>query len=151
MNSKVIRISKEFRWEMAHALWNYDGLCKNLHGHSYILYVTIKGEINNDISSVKNGMVYDFGDLKKIVNENIVKVYDHSLVLNSISKKESMVKKNQIFQRLNWVPFQPTAENLILTFADIIKNKLPKNVMLHSLRLYETASSYVEWFYDDTL
>ncbi len=151
MNNKIIRISKEFRWEMAHALWNYDGLCKHIHGHSYVLVVTIKGEINNEVTSSKNGMVYDFGDLKKIVNENIVNVYDHSLVINKASNIEGIDMNNQAFQRLHRLPFQPTAENLILMFANIIKSKLPGKIVLNSLRLYETANSFAEWFYNDTL
>ncbi len=64
-----IRITKEFRFEMAHALWNYDGLCRNLHGHSYILRVTVKGQPIADSNHPKFGMVMDFGDLKAIVKD----------------------------------------------------------------------------------
>lgn len=74
----LIRVTKEFRFEMAHALWNYDGPCRNVHGHSYILYVTLAGEPVNDPDHPRNGMVIDFGDLKKIVRENIVDRFDHA-------------------------------------------------------------------------
>ena len=67
-----IRVSKEFDFEMAHALWDYDGACKNVHGHSYKLFVTIIGEPINEPKNPKNGMVLDFGDLKSIVNSEIV-------------------------------------------------------------------------------
>ncbi|HQH18564.1 MAG TPA: 6-carboxytetrahydropterin synthase, partial [Bacteroidales bacterium] len=56
----VIRITKEFKFEMAHALWGYDGPCKNIHGHSYYLYVTIIGSPINNPQSPKNGMVIDY-------------------------------------------------------------------------------------------
>src|SRR5690606_19438176 len=77
----VIRLTKMFEIEMAHALKGYDGLCKYIHGHSYKLEVTIKGTPINDHTNPKNGMVMDFKDLKKIVKEHILNVYDHALVL----------------------------------------------------------------------
>jgi len=68
-----IRISKQFFFEAAHALYGYDGKCKNIHGHSYILTVSVKGEPIHDPTHEKNGMVMDFGDLKAIVkNERIM-------------------------------------------------------------------------------
>ena len=52
----MIRITKKFDFEAGHALFGYDGKCKNLHGHSYKLYVTVIGEPINNPNSVKNGM-----------------------------------------------------------------------------------------------
>ena len=67
-----IRVTKFYDFEMAHALWNYDGLCKNIHGHSYKLFVTVIGEPINNENDNKNGMVIDFSDLKKIVKEKLL-------------------------------------------------------------------------------
>ena len=79
---KVIRITKEFKFETGHALYGYDGLCKNVHGHSYKLSVTLLGTPITDPDHVKYGMVMDFSDLKKIVNKTIVTPFDHATVLN---------------------------------------------------------------------
>lgn len=144
-----VRVTKEFRFEMAHALWNYDGLCKNIHGHSYIMYVTIIGEPNPDANDVKYGMVMDFGDLKNIVNESIVKNMDHSLAISENSKHEQLLQTEQMFDRRHILPYQPTCENMVIDFAKRIKELLPKKVQLHSLRLYETATSYAEWNAED--
>ena len=144
-----VRVTKEFRFEMAHALWNYDGLCKNIHGHSYIMYVTIIGEPNPDVNDVKYGMVMDFGDLKNIVNESIVKNMDHSLAISEKSKHEHLLQTEQMFDRRHILPYQPTCENMVIDFAKKIKELLPKKVQLHSLRLYETATSYAEWNAED--
>lgn len=76
-----IRITKAYKFDMAHALPGHDGLCKNIHGHSYELLVTLIGEPINDQNSPKNGMVIDFKDLKKIIKDLIVDQFDHSLVL----------------------------------------------------------------------
>ena len=81
----MIRITKEFKFEMAHALHGYDGLCKNIHGHSYKLWVTVKGKVRNENGHVKDGMIMDFSALKEIVKSEIIDKYDHSLVLNANS------------------------------------------------------------------
>jgi len=147
--SPLIRVTKEFPFEMAHVLWNYDGPCRNVHGHSYRLFVTILGSPSEDSSNPKNGMVIDFTDLKKIVKENIVDVFDHSVVLN----KEQYREKTELFEKMFGntvvVPYQPTCENLVADFAERITPHLPGGVKLFSLKLYETATSYAEWFAQD--
>ena len=145
----IIRITKEFHFEMAHALWNYDGKCKNIHGHSYKLFVTIIGKPINNVNNPKNGMVMDFGELKKIVNENIIETHDHALVLNGNSPHKNIFKNDVVFELLQLKNEQPTCENMVIEFAEILKTKLPKSVKLFSVRLYETATSFAEWFADD--
>lgn len=143
-----IRISKEFTFDMAHALHNYDGLCRNIHGHTYKLRVTLIGEPKTD-NSPKKGMVMDFGVLKDIVKKPIVDRFDHALVL---SKEQSFLKDSiriQDEERMIIVPFQPTCENLVAYFAEEIRSKLPASVQLHNLRLHETPTSFAEWFAED--
>ena len=132
---------------MAHALYGYDGLCKNIHGHSYRLWVTVIGNILEDESSVKNGMVLDFSILKKIVKPEIVDKYDHSLVLNGNSPHANI--DLTAFEKVFHLPYQPTSENLVLDFVKIIKKKLPENVKLQKVILSETANSFAEWCADD--
>tara|TARA_R110001583_G_scaffold74459_1_gene206296 strand:- start:1350 stop:1796 length:447 start_codon:yes stop_codon:yes gene_type:complete len=144
-----VRLTKEFRFEMAHALWNYDGLCKNIHGHSYILYVTVIGEPIADENNPKLGMVMDFGDLKKIVNTEIVDKLDHALVLSDKTPMLEQLNIPQMFERFFVFDYQPTCENMIADFAERIVNRLPVDVKLHSLKLHETATSFAEWFAED--
>lgn len=144
-----VRVTKEFRFEMAHALWNYDGKCANIHGHSYILQVTVIGEPIADESSPKFGMVIDFGDLKKIVNDAIVSQMDHSLVISERSKHDTLLQTEQMFDRRHITHYQPTCENMVVEFANIIRSKLPSGVSLFAVRLWETANSYAEWYASD--
>ncbi len=144
-----IRLTKEFDFEMAHALWNYDGPCKNIHGHSYKLFVTVIGEpINND-KNVKDGMLIDFGDLKKIVRTIIINIFDHSVVVSSKAPHHLLQTIEQMFEKYEVVNFQPTCENLVVDFAARIKQSLPEGVQLHSVKLSETATSFAEWFQSD--
>ena len=142
-----IRITKEFKFEMAHALYGYDGLCKNIHGHSYKLWVTVKGNVLQKNNHKKNGMVMDFGELKQITNKHIIDKYDHSFVLNKHTPHSNI--DFSAFEKVYFLPYQPTSENLVEDFANIIIKKLPKNITLHKVVLSETATSFAEWHSDD--
>ncbi len=144
-----VRLTKEFGFEMSHALNNYDGQCSNIHGHSYKLLVTIKGEPIEDKNSPKYGMLMDFGDLKRIVQSKIIDVYDHALVLNKDSR--FLVYADKMDTKLVVSEYQPTCENLLSDFAETIAAELPEGVELYKLRLHETASSYAEWYREDNI
>ncbi|MBQ5394363.1 MAG: 6-carboxytetrahydropterin synthase [Alistipes sp.] len=145
----VIRLTKEFSFEAAHALGGYDGPCREIHGHSYRLFVTIKGEPSTDPMNPKQGMVMDFGVLKKIVNEEIISRFDHALVLRSTADEGLRRVLAEQFDNVVTVEYQPTCENMLDDFAHRLMKRLPEGVMLHSLRLHETASSYAEWYAED--
>jgi 6-pyruvoyltetrahydropterin/6-carboxytetrahydropterin synthase len=147
--TSVIRVTKEFSFEMAHALWNYDGPCRNVHGHSYRLYVTLRGTPLERENDPKNGMVMDFGDLKKIVRKEIVDVFDHSVVVSKQFDREKTEMFSKLFGNTVLLNYQPTCENLVADFAGRIERLLPEDIILHSLKLYETATSYAEWFEED--
>jgi len=117
----MLSITKQFEFEAAHFLPNHQGACCRLHGHSYKLEIEISGEPNTDELSPSYGMIMDFGDLSKIVKENIIDVLDHHHLNNIIS--------------------DPTAENLVLW----IKDHLPIKVPLSRIRLWETSKAYCEW------
>lgn len=144
-----IRITKEFRFEIAHALWNYDGLCSNMHGHSYKMFVTVIGKPIEDMENPKLGMVIDFGNLKKIVNEEIVDKLDHAVILYSKSATKEILGDNILYKRKYIVDYQPTCENMIVDIAAKIALRLPQGVSLFSVKLHETATSFVEWFAND--
>jgi len=147
--AKIIRVTKEFSFEMAHVLRNYDGPCRNVHGHSYRLFVTIAGSPLNDRSDPKDGMVMDFTDLKKIIRKEIVNVFDHAAVVSRDFDEEKTEMFTKMFGNTVVVDYQPTCENLVADFAERIKKFLPAGVRLHNLKLYETATSFSEWYSSD--
>jgi 6-pyruvoyltetrahydropterin/6-carboxytetrahydropterin synthase len=145
----TIRATREFTFEMAHVLWNYDGPCRNVHGHSYRLFVTISGVPVNDVMNPKNGMVMDFTDLKAIVLREIINVFDHAVVVSGDFDKERISMFKETFGNTVIVDYQPTCENLVADFARRIRKLMPPGIMVHNLKLYETAKSYAEWFASD--
>ena len=147
----IIRITKQFVFETAHALWGYDGLCKNIHGHSYQLDVTVKGHVLDDKNNPKDGMVIDFSVIKDVVQEQVVSEFDHALLLNGNSPHKDMVPSFQHIGRIVLVNYQPTCENMLIDIASRIRHHLPHGIHLHHLKLRETPSSYAEWHADDNL
>ncbi len=145
----IIRITKEFKFEMAHALKGYDGPCRNIHGHSYELKVTVSGNPIVDERNPKLGMIMDFGDLKKIVRETIIDVFDHALVLQDNYPNNLTAELKNNFNKIIFLDYQPTSELMVADFAERIKAKLPDNVSLKYLLLRETVTSYAEWYADD--
>ena len=141
----IIKITKQFSFEMAHALRNYDGLCRNIHGHSYKMDITLAGQPLHDENSPKNGMVMDFGDLKRLVNEEIISLFDHALILNAKTDNQLIELLKQNFEKIVVVEFQPTTENLLNFIADKLKKRLPETVKLCRIRLRETDTSYADW------
>jgi len=144
-----IRVTKRFHFEMAHTLYEYDGLCRNIHGHSYNLEVTISGEPRNVPGHPKDGMVLDFSELKSIVKSQIVDRFDHALMVNSLVPEKQMELLGQTTDRIIIVDFQPTSENIVIFIAEILQQHLPAGVNLFSIRLYETITSFAEWFASD--
>lgn len=135
---------------MAHALWGYDGACREIHGHSYRLFVTVKGRPIEDPSDAKFGMVMDFGELKKIVGSLIVDRYDHALVMRSNDANAELIGVlSSRFSKVEAVDYQPTCENMVIRFASDIIKHLPEGVELHGVKLHETATSFAEWIASD--
>ena len=150
MNRKpYIRITKEFKFETAHSLPGYDGLCKNIHGHSYELLVTVAGYPIEEKKHPKRGMVMDFGDLKKIVRKVIVEPFDHALVLRRDVSKSLITELKKNYEKVILLDYQPTSEMMLDDFAGRITIKLPENVVLKYLLLRETVTSYAEWFAEE--
>lgn len=142
-----IRITKQFSFEMGHFLFNHEGKCKNFHGHSYKLEVSVIGRPLCAPGHPGDGMVMDFSDLKLIIKENVIDVLDHRFLVNSKSLTDEDLK---VISNLNsgiiLMPVQPTTENLILFILERLLQALPSHVELCSVRLHETDSSFCEWF-----
>lgn len=146
----IVRVTKSFNFETAHALYGYDGKCKNIHGHSYKLFVTVKGKPIEDVSNPKFGMVIDFGDIKKIVKSKVVDWFDHAILLNQNSPHQQLGE--QLIaegHKVIFTDYQPSCENMLLHMVQLIQKELDTSVSLQALRLHETETSYAEWLAED--
>ena len=142
----TIHLTKVFSFAMAHALENYHGMCKNIHGHTYKLEVTVKGVPSQDENSSKRGMIIDFSDLKAIIEEKIVRPWDHALMLNRKANPELLRLLQKNYGKIILTDYQPTTENMLCYLAAEIKAILPPDIQLYSIKLKETENSYATWF-----
>ncbi|MFZ4797381.1 MAG: 6-carboxytetrahydropterin synthase QueD [Bacteroidia bacterium] len=134
----MLSITKIFHFEAAHTISCYNGQCKNIHGHSYELHVTITGQELNE-----SNMLIDFKELKKIVEIHVTNDFDHALILKS--SDENVANYKTINTKIHWLKEEPTAEFLVMEIAQRISTNLPSNISLKKLKLFETASCYAEW------
>jgi len=116
----MISVTKDFTFDAAHFLEDYDGPCANLHGHTYQGSVTV-GPIRCSVD-----MVIDFKELKNIIQDQIVDAFDHKFINNV-------------------VPYNPTAENMVADIADRLKLHLPTKIKLLEVKLWETPGSHATW------
>ena len=135
----MVTVTKTVKFDAAHVLTNHQGLCKNLHGHTYRVDVSV-AQAEDD----ERDMVIDFKDLKGIANEVICDRFDHAFIYNTESAGEreiaAVVEKNGM--RTVAIPFRSTAENLAKMFYSDLKPHLPG---LSSVRVWETAESCAEF------
>jgi 6-pyruvoyltetrahydropterin/6-carboxytetrahydropterin synthase len=143
----MIKITKIFYFEMAHAISGYEGPCSHIHGHSYVLHVTIRGTNPQDDFIPAPGMIFDFKQLKAIVNSGIIQQLDHKLVLSKDFLAGYMGSING--DNLVVWDMEPTAENMLIFMQRCIKDMLPEGLGLAALKLYETKDSYAEWTADN--
>lgn len=138
----MISITKIFRFEAAHAIYSYPGVCAHVHGHSYELHVSIRSKSEEHGYIDRLGIIFDFKDLKKLV-AGAVNQLDHKIILSKTYLKNAPQKFTD--DELTLFDYEPTAENLLLFFRDRIKKELPETVSLLHLKLWETRDSYAEW------
>ena len=135
----MITVTKTVKFDAAHVLTNHQGLCKNLHGHTYRVDVSVSQAEDDD-----RDMVIDFKDLKTIANEVICDRFDHAFIYNTESAGEkeiaAVVEKNGM--RTVAIPFRSTAENLAKMFYNELKSRVPG---LSAVKVWETADSCAEF------
>ncbi len=133
----MYKLRTEAHFDAAHFLWNYEGKCRNIHGHRWRIIAEISADdVQN--GGREDGMVIDFGDFKKLLKAEADKL-DHSLIYEkgSLGDKLLAALKEESFA-LNEVDFRPTAEN----FAKYFYYRLTvSGYSVSSVTVYETPEN----------
>lgn len=131
----MISVTKTVTFDAAHVLTNHDGLCRNLHGHTYRVDVEVTQPAGD-----ASDMVIDFKDLKELMTETICNRFDHAFICNTTSDGEREIASvvSRLGMRMVELPFRSTAENLARYFYRELKSRLPA---LSAVRVWETASN----------
>ena len=135
----MITVTKTVRFDAAHVLTNHQGLCKNLHGHTYRVDVSV-----TQAEGDARDMVIDFKDLKRVAAETVCDRFDHAFVYNTQSEGEREIAAvvERYGMRTVALPFRSTAENLAKMFFRDLK---PRVAGLSAVRVWETAASSAEY------
>ena len=133
-------VTKTVRFDAAHVLTNHRGLCKNLHGHTYRVDVSVAGDESDD-------MVMDFKELKALATEVVCERFDHAFIYNTKSAGEREIAEliERHGMRTAAIPFRSTAENLAKHFYDLLAARIPGPSELVSVKVWETADSCAEY------
>lgn len=131
---------------MAHAIHGYSGACKNIHGHSYELHVSVSSAIKYTEYIAAPGFLIDFKEIKKLVTAAIINKFDHQLVLS----EEYLELNKHLLSADNLVALEaePTAENLLIYIRKTLEKLMPENIRITCIKLFETQDSYAEWMAD---
>ncbi len=133
----MMKIAKEFKWEMGHRLPEHFGQCKNIHGHSYKMRIELEGKPDS------SGMVMDYYILEKIVNPLVEKL-DHAFIVYK-DDKEVISFLEKLNSKKVVVEFQSTVENLVTYFLnELRRSEFPSNVKSIKVRVHETSEDYAE-------
>jgi len=147
-------ISKQIEIDLGHRVPNHKSKCRNLHGHRYIIEVGVDDKVISIPGASNEGMVIDFGDLKQIMMEQIDAEYDHGFVMYDFDEFADIFKqikyKNNLFQKIIFVPFIPTAENLSKHWFEKIKPFLKeKQIAIKYVKVWETPTSTAIYTIED--
>jgi 6-pyruvoyltetrahydropterin/6-carboxytetrahydropterin synthase len=143
----MLQITKIFHFEMAHAIYGYPGKCRDIHGHSYTLHVTVTSNERADNFLPGPGLVMDFKELKQLVNKGLIHQLDHHLVLS-----KDFISSHPVVDSENLVvwEYEPSAENILIHIQQFLSQSLPAHIQLVKLKLFETNDSYAEWINPNT-
>ena len=139
LREKMIKLGKEYTWEMSHRLPFHNGWCRNIHGHSYKMRVELIGELD------ENGMLIDFYDIDKIVRP-VIEIYDHSMLVDKNDYKTIKFLEENGFRHVV-IDFTSTSENIAINFAKIFSEQFRhyKNLKELTVRIYETSDAFAEY------
>lgn len=145
-----MEITTRLEFDAGHRIPHHNSQCKNLHGHRYVIEITLVGNIIKQEKISENGMVMDFSDVKRIAREHVVDVWDHAFLVYKLDQpvvdflNTLPEHKTVIFEEV------PTAENMAAEAFKILNNQYQdiyhNQLKLSRVRLYETPNSWADAF-----
>ena len=132
-----MQVTKIITFAAAHRLFNYKGACANIHGHNYKVELSVEGDCIGD----EDGLLMDFKSVKKLLQEEVMGRFDHKLILFSEDPLVGVLRRQENVDLLV-VPYNPTVEEMASHIRHLITKKLPEHVWFHSVKIWETDTSF---------
>jgi 6-pyruvoyltetrahydropterin/6-carboxytetrahydropterin synthase len=144
----MLTITRKLEFDAGHRIPDHRSQCRNLHGHRYVLHITLAGQVVDQDGQSDNGMIMDFSEVKSLAKEHLVDVWDHAFL---VYEKDAVVRqfleslddhKTVVLARV------PTVENLARIAFDILKDvyhhRYGRDLRLSKIALYETPNCWAE-------
>ena len=145
---KYFEITRKLEFDAGHRIPNHNGQCRHLHGHRYCLEVTLRGHVNETSGARDEGMIMDFGDIKKIMNDVLIQHWDHSFFVAQTDTELIAFLKTIVDHKTTVMQAVPTAENIAQyafdLLAPVLNNHFMKKLTLQRVRLYETPNCWAD-------
>jgi 6-pyruvoyltetrahydropterin/6-carboxytetrahydropterin synthase len=141
-------ITRKFEFDAGHRISTHASKCRNLHGHRYVLEITLSGCIIADADVPEQGMVMDFSEVKRIAQEALVEQWDHAFLVYAKDTRVLQFLQSLDAHKTVVLPVQPTAENLALIAFGMLDrafdDKYGNRLRLEHVRLYETPNCWAD-------
>lgn len=141
-------ITRKFEFDAGHRISTHQSQCRNLHGHRYVLEVTISGGIITDAGAPEQGMVMDFSGIKRLIREALVEQWDHAFLVYVGDTRVLEFLQSMDDHKTVVLKVQPTAENLALIAFDclhrIFQDRYAGRLELEHIRLFETPNCWAD-------
>jgi 6-pyruvoyltetrahydropterin/6-carboxytetrahydropterin synthase len=143
-----MQITTRLEFDAGHRIPSHKSQCRNLHGHRYVIEITLSGDVIQNEGASEQGMVMDFSDVKAIARRQVVDVWDHAFLVYR--------GDTQVLDFLNCMPEHktvvmesvPTAENMAAEAFRILdasyRDTYGNHLRLERVRLYETPNSWAD-------
>lgn len=140
-----MEITRRIEFDAGHRIPSHQGQCRNVHGHRYVLEATFAGPVRSAFAKSKEGMVEDFGDLKKLLYDLVHSAWDHAFLCYEGDAPMVAALMHLLDTKVVMLPFVPTAENLAAEIFRLLDVHLAdKSYKAVRVRLYETPNAYAE-------
>ena len=144
----MLTITRKLEFDAGHRIPDHNSQCRNLHGHRYVLEITLTGGVIEQDGQSDNGMIMDFSDVKKLANSALVDVWDHAFLVYDKDHAVRAFLDSLPNHKTVVLPLVPTIENLAKIAFDILKDvytdKFGTGLTLHKIKLFETPNCWAE-------
>ncbi|MDR1351259.1 MAG: 6-carboxytetrahydropterin synthase QueD [Zoogloeaceae bacterium] len=143
-----MRITRRLEFDAGHRIPDHKSQCRNLHGHRYVIEITLEGEVQNAAGAADNGMALDFSDIKAIARKRLIDAWDHAFLVWREDRAVVDFLATLPDHKTVLLDCVPTAENLARAAFDLLAPVYRENygprLTLNKIRLYETPNCWAD-------
>lgn len=144
----MLTITRKLEFDAGHRIPNHKSECRNVHGHRYVMHITLAGKLHEKKGSSSEGMLMDFSDVKKLAQTHLVSHWDHAFLVYEHDRVVRQFLDSIAGHKTVVVDRIPTVENLAQiafdTLKDVYETHYESGLTLKSIKLYETPNAWAE-------